>query len=368
MASAEVFSGNDECNEIEPSLDGASIGEYAVASVIELSLSHEDESKQDKTDLDHWAASQDLVRVYLNAIGKVDLLNAAEEVELAKQIEAGVYAQVIIDAKTDPDSPYYEEYKSLPREQRNDLRLIAQEGVVAKNHLLEANLRLVVSMAKRYTGHGTPFLDIIQEGNLGLIRAVEKFDYKKGYKFSTYATWWIRQAITRGMADKERTIRLPVHTVEVINKLNRIKREMHQNLGREATITEIADVAEIDTDKVIEFLSYRDPLSLNTPVGQDETADFGDFIEDNDGFSIDDALHYEELKKALNVALENIEPVSAMIVRYRHELVDGKARTFEEIGAMFGLKREPTRTKYNRAIAMLRHPTNSDQLQHYLER
>jgi RNA polymerase nonessential primary-like sigma factor len=251
-------------------------------------------------DLDAQSPAADLVRVYLNGIGKTALLNAADEVELAKRIEAGLYAQHLLETK-----------KRLGESRKRDLAAVARDGQAARRHLLEANLRLVVSLAKRYTGRGMPLLDLIQEGNLGLIRAVEKFDYRKGFKFSTYATWWIRQAITRGMADQSRTIRLPVHLVEQVNKLARIKREMHQNLGREATDEELAAESGIPVEKITDLLEHsRDPVSLDMPVGSDEEAPLGDFIEDAEAMSAENAVISELLHTDIRHVLATLDPAA----------------------------------------------------------
>lgn len=262
------------------------------------------------TDLDAQSPAADLVRVYLNGIGKTALLNAADEVELAKRIEAGLYAQHLLDTK-----------KRLGEARKRDLQAVVRDGEAARRHLLEANLRLVVSLAKRYTGRGMPLLDLIQEGNLGLIRAMEKFDYTKGFKFSTYATWWIRQAITRGMADQSRTIRLPVHLVEQVNKLARIKREMHQNLGREATDEELAEESGIPVEKINDLLEHsRDPVSLDMPVGTDEEAPLGDFIEDSEAMSAENAVISELLHTDIRYVLATLDEREQQVIRLRFGL------------------------------------------------
>src|SRR5215211_1796267 len=257
------------------------------------------EDRLEQPDLDEQAAvSADLVRAYLNEIGKVALLNAAQEVELAKRIEAGLYADRLL---TDPEV-------TLTAARRRDLRALVVDGQRAKEHLLQANLRLVVSLAKRYTGHGLPFLDLIQEGNLGLIRAVEKFDYTKGFKFSTYATWWIRQAITRAMADQGRTIRLPVHLVEQVNKLERTRRILHQQLGRDATEEELGAELDIEPARVVELLGYaRDLVSLDQTVGDDEDAQLGDFIEDSDAPMAEEAVNFRFMRDQLDAVLDTLE-------------------------------------------------------------
>jgi RNA polymerase nonessential primary-like sigma factor len=284
-------------------------------------------------DLDAQSPAADLVRVYLNGIGRTALLSAQQEVELAKRIEAGLFARHILDSAT-PLSP----------SRQTDLARLVSDGHKAKNHLLEANLRLVVSLAKRYTGRGMPLLDLIQEGNLGLIRAVEKFDYTKGFKFSTYATWWIRQAITRGMADQGRTIRLPVHLVEQVNKLARIKRDLHQQLGREATHQELADESGIPVEKVGDLLDYsRDPVSLDMPVGAEEEAPLGDFIEDAEATDAEAAVISGLLQDDLRRVLATLEDREQKVIRLRYGLDDGQPHTLDQIGKRFGLSRERVR-------------------------
>ncbi|MCA1822475.1 MAG: RNA polymerase sigma factor, partial [Pseudonocardia sp.] len=279
-------------------------------------------------------ASVDSVRAYLKQIGKIALLNAAEEVELAKCIEAGVYAAERVRGAEDAT-------EKLSPQRRRDLCWIVRDGERAKNHLLEANLRLVVSLAKRYTGLGLPFLDLIQEGNLGLIRAVEKFDYTKGYKFSTYATWWIRQAITRAMADQARTIRIPVYMVEVINKLGRLKRELLQELGREPTPEELAWVMDITSERVLEFQHYaREPISLDQTIGEEGDSPLGDFIEDSQAVVAVDAVSFTLLQDQLQSVLATLSEREAGIVRLRFGLTDGRPRTLDEIGHVYGLTRE----------------------------
>ncbi|MGA7051303.1 MAG: RNA polymerase sigma factor, partial [Mycobacterium sp.] len=282
-------------------------------------------------------ASADSVRAYLKQIGKVALLNAEEEVELAKRIEAGLYATQLMTELT-------ERGDKLPAAQRRDMVWICRDGDRAKNHLLEANLRLVVSLAKRYTGRGMAFLDLIQEGNLGLIRAVEKFDYTKGYKFSTYATWWIRQAITRAMADQARTIRIPVHMVEVINKLGRIQRELLQDLGREPTPEELAKEMDITPEKVLEIQQYaREPISLDQTIGDEGDSQLGDFIEDSEAVVAVDAVSFTLLQDQLQSVLETLSEREAGVVRLRFGLTDGQPRTLDEIGQVYGVTRERIR-------------------------
>jgi len=306
-------------------------------------------------------ASADSVRAYLKQIGKVALLNAEEEVELAKRIEAGLYA-------TQKMAELAEVGTKLPVQQRRDMQWICRDGERAKNHLLEANLRLVVSLAKRYTGRGMAFLDLIQEGNLGLIRAVEKFDYTKGYKFSTYATWWIRQAITRAMADQARTIRIPVHMVEVINKLGRIQRELLQDLGREATPEELAKEMDITPEKVLEIQQYaREPISLDQTIGDEGDSQLGDFIEDSEAVVAVDAVSFTLLQDQLQSVLETLSEREAGVVRLRFGLTDGQPRTLDEIGQVYGVTRERIRQIESKTMSKLRHPSRSQVLRDYLD-
>ncbi|PKZ19962.1 RNA polymerase sigma factor [Corynebacterium amycolatum] len=306
-------------------------------------------------------ASADSVRAYLKQIGKVALLTAEEEVSLAKRIEAGLYAQYKIDEAK-------ESGERIAYAQKRDLREISRDGQRAKNHLLEANLRLVVSLAKRYTGRGMAFLDLIQEGNLGLIRAVEKFDYTKGYKFSTYATWWIRQAITRAMADQARTIRIPVHMVEVINKLGRIQRELLQDLGREPTPEELAKEMDITEEKVLEIQQYaREPISLDQTIGDEGDSQLGDFIEDSEAVIAVDAVSFTLLQDQLGDVLETLSEREAGVVRLRFGLTDGMPRTLDEIGQVYGVTRERIRQIESKTMSKLRHPSRSQVLRDYLE-
>jgi RNA polymerase primary sigma factor len=306
-------------------------------------------------------ASADSVRAYLKQIGKVALLNAEEEVELAKRIEAGLYATQLM-------SEIAEKGEKLPAAQRRDMAWICRDGDRAKNHLLEANLRLVVSLAKRYTGRGMAFLDLIQEGNLGLIRAVEKFDYTKGYKFSTYATWWIRQAITRAMADQARTIRIPVHMVEVINKLGRIQRELLQDLGREPTPEELAKEMDITPEKVLEIQQYaREPISLDQTIGDEGDSQLGDFIEDSEAVVAVDAVSFTLLQDQLQSVLETLSEREAGVVRLRFGLTDGQPRTLDEIGQVYGVTRERIRQIESKTMSKLRHPSRSQVLRDYLD-
>jgi RNA polymerase primary sigma factor len=306
-------------------------------------------------------ASADSVRAYLKQIGKVALLNAEEEVELAKRIEAGLYATQLMNELA-------EKGEKLPAAQRRDMMWICRDGDRAKNHLLEANLRLVVSLAKRYTGRGMAFLDLIQEGNLGLIRAVEKFDYTKGYKFSTYATWWIRQAITRAMADQARTIRIPVHMVEVINKLGRIQRELLQDLGREPTPEELAKEMDITPEKVLEIQQYaREPISLDQTIGDEGDSQLGDFIEDSEAVVAVDAVSFTLLQDQLQSVLETLSEREAGVVRLRFGLTDGQPRTLDEIGQVYGVTRERIRQIESKTMSKLRHPSRSQVLRDYLD-
>ena len=306
-------------------------------------------------------ASADSVRAYLKQIGKVALLNAEEEVELAKRIEAGLFATQLMAEKAAKGEKY------TPTERR-DMSWICRDGDRAKNHLLEANLRLVVSLAKRYTGRGMAFLDLIQEGNLGLIRAVEKFDYTKGYKFSTYATWWIRQAITRAMADQARTIRIPVHMVEVINKLGRIQRELLQDLGREPTPEELAKEMDITPEKVLEIQQYaREPISLDQTIGDEGDSQLGDFIEDSEAVVAVDAVSFTLLQDQLQSVLETLSEREAGVVRLRFGLTDGQPRTLDEIGQVYGVTRERIRQIESKTMSKLRHPSRSQVLRDYLD-
>ncbi|MDO3639663.1 RNA polymerase sigma factor, partial [Mycolicibacterium arseniciresistens] len=306
-------------------------------------------------------ASADSVRAYLKQIGKVALLNAEEEVELAKRIEAGLFATQKLTELADKG-------EKLPVQQRRDMQWICRDGDRAKNHLLEANLRLVVSLAKRYTGRGMAFLDLIQEGNLGLIRAVEKFDYTKGYKFSTYATWWIRQAITRAMADQARTIRIPVHMVEVINKLGRIQRELLQDLGREPTPEELAKEMDITPEKVLEIQQYaREPISLDQTIGDEGDSQLGDFIEDSEAVVAVDAVSFTLLQDQLQSVLETLSEREAGVVRLRFGLTDGQPRTLDEIGQVYGVTRERIRQIESKTMSKLRHPSRSQVLRDYLD-
>jgi RNA polymerase primary sigma factor len=303
-------------------------------------------------------ATADPVKDYLKQIGKVSLLNAAQEVGLAKRIEAGLFAEEKLAESRD----------NLPGNVRVDLEWVAEDGRRAKNHLLEANLRLVVSLAKRYTGRGMLFLDLIQEGNLGLIRAVEKFDYAKGYKFSTYATWWIRQAITRAMADQARTIRIPVHMVEVINKLARLHRQMLQDLGREPTPEELAVELDMTPEKVVEVQQYgREPISLHTPLGEEGDSEFGDLIEDSEAIQPSEAVSFTLLQEQLHSVLGTLSEREAGVVSLRFGLTDGQPKTLDEIGKVYGVTRERIRQIESKTMLKLRHPSRSQALRDYLD-
>jgi RNA polymerase primary sigma factor len=306
-------------------------------------------------------ASTDSVRAYLKQIGKVALLNAEEEVELSKRIEAGLYATQLM-------AEIAERGEKLPAAQRRDMAWICRDGVRAKNHLLEANLRLVVSLAKRYTGRGMAFLDLTQEGNVGLIRAVEKFDYTRGYKFSTYATWWIRQAITRAMADQARTIRIPVHMVEMINKLGRIERGLLQDLGREPTPEELAKELDITPEKVLEVRQYaREPISLDQTIGDEGDSHLGDFIEDSEAVVAIDAVSFTLLQDQLKSVLETLSEREAGVMRLRFGLTNGQPRTLDEIGQVYGVTRERIRQIESKTMSKLRHPSRSQVLRDYLD-
>jgi RNA polymerase sigma factor RpoD-like protein len=308
-------------------------------------------------DLDEVVQAADLVRSYLNEIGKVSLLNAVEEVELSKRIEAGLYASHLLSTS-----------KRLPVARRRELQALAADGESAKDLLLRANLRLVVSLAKRYTGRGMPFLDLIQEGNLGLIRAVEKFDYTKGFKFSTYATWWIRQAISRAMADQSRTIRLPVHLVEQINKMQRMRRELGQTLGRDATDDELAKELDVTVDRLHELVDHaRDLVSLDQTVGTDEDSSLGDFIADSEATKPTEAVEFDLMRRQLADVLDSLEPREAAVVRLRYGLADGNPHTLDDIARKFSLSRERIRQIERETMAKLRHPSRAQVLRDYLD-
>ncbi|MFG2575654.1 RNA polymerase sigma factor [Streptomyces sp. NPDC048481] len=344
----------EEVLEDAPKAEGEPEGGTESAGFV---LSDEDEDDAPAQQVAAAGATADPVKDYLKQIGKVPLLNAEQEVELAKRIEAGLFAE---DKLANAD-------KLAPKLKR-ELEIIAEDGRRAKNHLLEANLRLVVSLAKRYTGRGMLFLDLIQEGNLGLIRAVEKFDYTKGYKFSTYATWWIRQAITRAMADQARTIRIPVHMVEVINKLARVQRQMLQDLGREPTPEELAKELDMTPEKVIEVQKYgREPISLHTPLGEDGDSEFGDLIEDSEAVVPADAVSFTLLQEQLHSVLDTLSEREAGVVSMRFGLTDGQPKTLDEIGKVYGVTRERIRQIESKTMSKLRHPSRSQVLRDYLD-
>ena len=323
-----------------------------------FTLSEADDADEPEQQVMAAGATADPVKDYLKQIGKVALLNAEQEVELAKRIEAGLFADEMLN----------DDARKVAAKELDDYDWIAEDGRRAKNHLLEANLRLVVSLAKRYTGRGMLFLDLIQEGNLGLIRAVEKFDYTKGYKFSTYATWWIRQAITRAMADQARTIRIPVHMVEVINKLARVQRQMLQDLGREPTPEELALELDMTPEKVIEVQKYgREPISLHTPLGEDGDSEFGDLIEDSEAIVPADAVSFTLLQEQLHAVLDTLSEREAGVVSMRFGLTDGQPKTLDEIGKVYGVTRERIRQIESKTMSKLRHPSRSQALRDYLD-
>ena len=336
-------------------------GEVPVGSRVDetdaFTISDTDDADEPIQQVTQAGATADPVKDYLKQIGKVALLNAEDEVVLAKRIEAGLFAEEKLDSGGIKDKKFLK-----------DLGWIAEDGHRAKNHLLEANLRLVVSLAKRYTGRGMLFLDLIQEGNLGLIRAVEKFDYTKGYKFSTYATWWIRQAITRAMADQARTIRIPVHMVEVINKLARVQRQMLQDLGREPTPEELARELDMTPEKVVEVQKYgREPISLHTPLGEDGDSEFGDLIEDSEAIVPSDAVSFTLLQEQLESVLDTLSERERGVVRMRFGLTDGQPKTLDEIGHVYGVTRERIRQIESKTMSKLRHPSRSQVLRDYLD-
>ena len=338
-------------DKVEAAKDEAEINEA-------FNISDSDDADEPEQQVTVAGATADPVKDYLKQIGKVALLSAEQEVDLAKRIEAGLFA--VDQMKNDPGSIAAEDWEVF--------EWIAADGQRAKNHLLEANLRLVVSLAKRYTGRGMLFLDLIQEGNLGLIRAVEKFDYAKGYKFSTYATWWIKQAITRAMADQARTIRIPVHMVEVINKLARVQRQMLQDLGREPTPEELAVELDMTPEKVVEVQKYgREPISLHTPLGEDGDSEFGDLIEDSEAIVPADAVNFTMLQDQLHDVLDTLSEREAGVVSMRFGLTDGQAKTLDEIGKVYGVTRERIRQIESKTMSKLRHPSRSQVLRDYLD-
>jgi RNA polymerase primary sigma factor len=358
--------------DLTAALEGSDLPADAVDGVVQL-LADEgvevldapdeaEERRDGRAEMARRAATGDLVRIYLREIGRVPLLTAQDEVELAKSIEAGLFAEETMRAWPDGTAA------RGPRCERAELAQIAADGMHAKQRLIEANLRLVVSIAKRYIGRGLVFLDLIQEGNLGLIRAVEKFDYTKGYKFSTYATWWIRQAITRAMADQARTIRIPVHMVEVINKLARVQRQMLQDLGREPTPEELAAELDMTPEKVIEVQKYgREPISLHTPLGEDGDSEFGDLIEDSEAIQPGEAVSFTLLQEQLHSVLDTLSEREAGVVSMRFGLTDGQPKTLDEIGKVYGVTRERIRQIESKTMSKLRHPSRSQVLRDYLD-
>ncbi|OIH98788.1 RNA polymerase sigma factor [Curtobacterium sp. MCBA15_009] len=345
----------DEADETEDKTVKPDAAAAVAAGALVISQTDDDEAPVYSTTIT--GATADPVKDYLKQIGKVALLNAEQEVELAMRIEAGLFAEDKLQHAT-----------GLSKPAERELRWVARDGQRAKSHLLGANLRLVVSLAKRYTGRGMQFLDLIQEGNLGLIRAVEKFDYTKGFKFSTYATWWIRQAITRAMADQARTIRIPVHMVEVINKLARVQRQMLQDLGREPTPEELARELDMTPEKVVEVQKYgREPISLHTPLGEDGDSEFGDLIEDTEAVVPADAVGFTMLQKQLESLLDSLSEREAGVIRMRFGLGDGQPKTLDQIGDTFGVTRERIRQIESKTMAKLRHPSRSQSLRDYLE-
>ena len=358
----EVTDAEEESEEEDSKVaEGAALRERTNAGIHVKGgfvVSDSDETDEPVQQVTVAGATADPVKDYLKQIGKVSLLNAEQEVDLARRIEAGLYAEYKLKNQAD----------EMTSRERRELHFLAQDGQQAKNHLLEANLRLVVSLAKRYTGRGMQFLDLIQEGNLGLIRAVEKFDYTKGYKFSTYATWWIRQAITRAMADQARTIRIPVHMVEVINKLARVQRQMLQDLGREPTPEELAKELDMTAEKVVEVQKYgREPISLHTPLGEDGDSEFGDLIEDSEAIVPADAVSFTLLQEQLHHVLDTLSEREAGVVSMRFGLGDGQPKTLDEIGKVYGVTRERIRQIESKTMSKLRHPSRSQVLRDYLD-
>ncbi|MFG3440764.1 RNA polymerase sigma factor [Nonomuraea sp. NPDC047897] len=358
-AEAETESESDDESDDEPKAADVAATVATQKSEDEVLILSDDDDDAPVAQVAAAGATADPVKDYLKQIGKVPLLNAEQEVELAKRIEAGLFAEEQLGSS---------EADGLPVDVRAELEWIAEDGRRAKNHLLEANLRLVVSLAKRYTGRGMLFLDLIQEGNLGLIRAVEKFDYTKGYKFSTYATWWIRQAITRAMADQARTIRIPVHMVEVINKLARVQRQMLQDLGREPTPEELARELDMTPEKVVEVQKYgREPISLHTPLGEEGDSEFGDLIEDSEAIVPADAVSFTLLQEQLHSVLDTLSEREAGVVSMRFGLTDGQPKTLDEIGKVYGVTRERIRQIESKTMSKLRHPSRSQVLRDYLD-
>jgi RNA polymerase primary sigma factor len=365
--SEDESTGDDDDDSTESLLEGIPEEELKAPKNVNLpkvsaSKSRSSRTSRRRADTSITMLTGDPVRMYLKEIGKVPLLTAAEEVDLAMKIEAGVAATEKLEAAE------AEGAEPLDRRERRRLSRIEQVGLDAKQQLIEANLRLVVSIAKRYVGRGMLFLDLIQEGNLGLIRAVEKFDYTKGFKFSTYATWWIRQAITRAIADQARTIRIPVHMVETINKLVRIQRQLLQELGREPTPEEIAEEMDLTPERVREIQKIsQEPVSLETPIGEEEDSQLGDFIEDNEAVVPPDAASFSMLQEQLSKVLDGLAERERKVISLRFGLEDGHPRTLEEVGREFGVTRERIRQIESKTLAKLRHPSRSSKLKDYLE-
>jgi RNA polymerase primary sigma factor len=364
---ADLTAAFDRCDLPADAVDGVLrlLADEGV-EIIEAPVEEPDELPRAERDGGRRAATGDLVRIYLREIGRVPLLTAQDEVDLAKSIEAGLFAEEKLQAASPSSAPPANARDAGRGAQLAELAMLAAEGMHAKQRLIEANLRLVVSIAKRYIGRGLVFLDLIQEGNLGLIRAVEKFDYTKGYKFSTYATWWIRQAITRAIADQARTIRIPVHMVETINKMARIQRQLHQDLGREATPDEIAAEMGLSTERVAEIQRIaQEPVSLQSPIGE-EDSDLGDFIEDADAVVPMEAAAFIMLQDQLEQVLDNLTIREQRIIQLRFGLTDGHPRTLEEVGREFGVTRERIRQIESKTLAKLRHPSRAQMLREYL--
>jgi RNA polymerase primary sigma factor len=367
VAMADLTAAFDRCDLPADAVDGVLrlLADEGV-EIIEAPVEEPDELPRAEPDGGRRAATGDLVRIYLREIGRVPLLTAQDEVDLAKSIEAGLFAEEKLQAASPPSTPAGSSAAKSCGAELAELAMLAADGMQAKQRLIEANLRLVVSIAKRYIGRGLVFLDLIQEGNLGLIRAVEKFDYTKGYKFSTYATWWIRQAITRAIADQARTIRIPVHMVETINKMARIQRQLHQDLGREATPDEIAAEMGLSPERVAEIQRIaQEPVSLQSPIGE-EDSDLGDFIEDADAVVPMEAAAFIMLQDQLEQVLDNLTIREQRIIQLRFGLTDGHPRTLEEVGREFGVTRERIRQIESKTLAKLRHPSRAQMLREYL--
>jgi RNA polymerase primary sigma factor len=367
VAMADLTAAFDRCDLPADAVDGVLrlLADEGV-EILEAPADDHDDLRQAHPDGNRRAATGDLVRIYLREIGRVPLLTAQDEVELAKSIEAGLFAEEKLQEGSPPSAAQAGGSAAGSGAELAELALLATDGMQAKQRLIEANLRLVVSIAKRYIGRGLVFLDLIQEGNLGLIRAVEKFDYTKGYKFSTYATWWIRQAITRAIADQARTIRIPVHMVEMINKMARIQRKLHQELGREATHDEIAAEMGLSAERVAEIQRIaQEPVSLQSPIGE-EDSDLGDFIEDADAVVPMEAAAFMMLQDQLEQVLDNLTIREQRIIQLRFGLTDGHPRTLEEVGREFGVTRERIRQIESKTLAKLRHPSRAQMLREYL--